>query len=243
MPLESTVTGWEEDTIPFAQRVSDTLELPAVEPGPWPPVATRPVPLAPGAPPARRAAARRAPVRRGGRRWLAGLIVVLLLAVAGALGYRLAGDGPAPSSAGGSGTSPALRSVTSVDPSGGSGLRRSGTDPGSAVWRTQHYRSAEFGGLKPGVGLLLDLGTARRLSSVRTRVEVAGGTVELRAGNSPGSAPGAYQVVDREVSVSGQVTLRAADGGSHRYWLVWIPKLGRDGGGYSAGLRGLTLRG
>jgi len=60
--------------------------------------------------------------------------------------------------------------TTSYDPSGGSGFVR--VAPGS--YETQHYASAAFGGLKPGVGLLLDLGQPRTISAVEVTSAAAG---------------------------------------------------------------------
>ena len=52
-------------------------------------------------------------------------------------------------------------------------------DP-STSWTTDTYKSAEFGGLKKGVGLLLDLGGEHDVSSVQVKLGADGGAVELR---------------------------------------------------------------
>ena len=57
-------------------------------------------------------------------------------------------------------------------------------DP-STVWRTEKYGSAKFNGRKPGVGLVLDLGVTRTVSSVQITMEDAGATVELRVPAKP----------------------------------------------------------
>lgn len=242
MPSDPAGTGhWETDTQPLSRPPRDTLELPAVTedvtPEPAQAPAPRPVPAA--APVAR-------PRRRSGvSRWLAVTVLLVLVAAAvTAVGLARHGRplGSARSGAG-AGSALAIRAVSSVDPSGGSGWRRSGASPATAVWRTQHYASADFGGLKPGVGLLIDLGTSRRVISVRTTVGVAGTTVELRAADSTSAAGQHSRLLDTARAASGVTTLRAKDGGTHRYWLVWVPRLGRDGGGYSAVLRGLSVRG
>ncbi len=170
-----------------------------------------------------------------------GLLVTVAVAVT-AIGVTRNG-GPLGRGGSGAGSAPAIRAVSSVDPSGGSGWRRSGANPATAVWRTQHYASAEFGGLKPGVGLLIDLGTPRGVTSVRTTVEVPGTTVELRAADSTAGAGQRSRLLDTATGASGVTKLSAKNGGAHRYWLVWVPRLGRDAGGYSAVLRGLTVRG
>lgn len=231
---------WEADTVPLTRRLRDTLELPVVSEPDAAPAGGRPVIGAePQHSPRQRSPRQRRRRRVAARHWLAGVLAVALLGAATGAGLSLM-DRSAPTRS--PGTALPVQSVSSVDPSGGSGWRRTGSSPGSAVWRTQHYRSAEFGGLKSGVGLLVDLGTRRTVTAVRTSVAIPGTDVELRAGNSASSAPEAFALVDRAGSASGSTTLQAQDGGAHRYWLVWVPRLGRDDGGYSAVLRGLTFR-
>ena len=129
--------------------------------------------------------------------------------------------------------------VSSLDPSGGSGFR----SEGGGTWRTQTYRSADFGNLKSGVGLLLDLGAPRAVSSVT--VEVAGGplALELRAGDERASSEAGYDRVAAEESASGTTTLTAQDGGRHRYWLIFVTRLAPEDGGYRAVLRDPVAKG
>ena len=48
------------------------------------------------------------------------------------------------------------------------------------AWRTERYRKrADFGGLKPGVGLVLDLGEVRQVSQVK--ITLPGGPTALEA--------------------------------------------------------------
>ena len=128
--------------------------------------------------------------------------------------------------------------ITSVDPSGGSGLRQQG-----GAWRTQTYTSADFGNLKDGVGLLLDLGAARAVTAVD--LDAVGGpiTVELRAGDERGADPTAYARVGAAVQASGQTSLPAKAGGRHRYWLIWVTRLAAQDGGYRAVIRNPVARG
>ncbi len=131
-------------------------------------------------------------------------------------------------------------SVTSLDPSGGSGLRQAGDR-----WRTQTYVSADFGNLKDGVGLVMDLGSARSLTGVSVDVGSAPIVIELRAADKQSSSVGDFQPVSgpQTVEASGTTTLTAADGGSHRYWLVWITRLAPQDGGYGAVIGTPTVRG
>ena len=128
--------------------------------------------------------------------------------------------------------------ITSFDPSGGSGFRRDGAD-----WRTQTYTGPNFGNLKEGVGLLVDLGASRTVNAVT--LDVVGGpiAVELRAGDSAGTAASGYQRLAADQSATGSTTLTVKDGAKHRYWLVWVTKLAAADGGYRAVIQAPTAVG
>jgi hypothetical protein len=169
------------------------------------------------------------------------LAAALVLVVAlGAVVLRTRGTATGAGGAGPAAAAPVTldTAISSVDPSGGSGLRQQG-----GAWRTQTYASADFGNLKDGVGLLLDLGTARNVTSVD--LDAVGGpiTVELRAGDERGSDPTAFARVGGAVQASGPTSLPAKDGGRHRYWLVWVTRLAAQDGGYRAVIRDPVVRG
>ena len=163
---------------------------------------------------------------------LAAGLAALAIGAGAAAGTMLSGrDGtaaPAPSSAAPS----AVRidaTVSSLDPSGGSGFEQRGED-----WRTQTYRTAAFGGLKPGVGLVLDLGSARAVTSVTFEARTAGSTVSLRAADDAPTSDAGLGPVGAEVTASGRTVLDGSSGGAHRYWVVWVSGLGPRGDGFGA---------
>jgi len=131
-------------------------------------------------------------------------------------------------------------SVVSIDPSGGSGLRHAGNQ-----WRTQTYTTPTFGNLKDGVGLVLDLGSSRPVTSVTVSVTTTPIVIELRtaAGDSPTVDDFQSASSPLTVQASGNATLSAADAGSHRYWLVWITRLAPNDGGYAAVIGEPVVRG
>jgi hypothetical protein len=129
-------------------------------------------------------------------------------------------------------------SVTSVDPTGGSGFRRKSGDQ----WTTQTYTTSRFGNLKSGVGLLLDLGQDQAVSRVSLRSDYGTLNVELRAGDDPGGQPTALQRVGEPAEVSGTADLPAG-GERHRYWLVWVTGLAPHNGGYAAAISDLQVHG
>jgi hypothetical protein len=158
------------------------------------------------------------------------LVVALVLGLV-ALNRRGSSGGTASGSSSSSSSSAVALpgTISSVDPSGGSGFRRDGSS-----WRTQTYTSADFGNLKDGVGMLLDLGSARTVSAVT--FDVVGGpiAVELRAGDTSTTSPSSYDRVVADPSASGSTTLAVKGGAKHRYWLVWVTKLAAQDGGYRA---------
>ena len=147
-------------------------------------------------------------------------LVVAFYAVLLIAPWRPGGASPTKSGTGGSAAQAITAKVTSVDPSGGSGFSRDGGN-----WRTQTYRSRTFGNLKDGVGLLLDLGSAHNVSVVTVPVIEGPLDIELRAGDSAGGAADLPKVA-AESSASGSVKLDGSKGGKHRYWLVWVTRLG-----------------
>jgi hypothetical protein len=91
------------------------------------------------------------------------------------------------------------------------------------AWSTDTYNTAAFGGLKPGVGLWLDLGQARRLRSVEVTSPDTGWKGEIRLADRPADRlEGWGAPVARG---SGTFDLRGRRG---RYLLVWITSLPED---------------
>jgi serine/threonine-protein kinase len=191
------------------------------------------------------------------RRWPAVVAGVLVLG-AGATATVVVTSGGAdapipgvPSGDGGSSMSGGLQplqlaSVTDTDPEG-EGREMPGEVPlaydgnDATYWRTEKYATPDFGGLKDGVGLSLELdapAVARRLD-VTTRG--TGGAFEVIAGE-PG--PGA-RVVGRGTFGDGpqQVELEpGAAAGTYTFWITELPP-NALGGGYRAYVSEIGLEG
>jgi hypothetical protein len=59
----------------------------------------------------------------------------------------------------------------------------------ATVWETSKYNTAPFGGLKPGMGVLINLGEKRSLSEVQVTTSAPGATIDVRTGSSdPGDS-------------------------------------------------------
>lgn len=138
--------------------------------------------------------------------------------------------------------------VTSFDPNGdgsedpgGVGLAVD-SDP-STAWSTDTYHgNAHFGGLKPGVGLLIDLGRAKRVDAARLLLTAAGADVELRAGSVRPQQATDLPVVAHLADAPQSARLQLRTPTRARYWLLWItslPKSGNDD--YSVGVAEIKL--
>jgi hypothetical protein len=111
---------------------------------------------------------------------------------------------------------------------------------GSAVtgWRTSWYRSAAFGNLQAGTGLLIDMGRAVRIRKARIVLDPArGANLELLTGKNLGVLTGRLPglatepVQARKVDAGGTVYLRLARPKRARYLLIWFTLLPPDSAG------------
>jgi len=188
---------------------------------------TRPAP-APGA-----AATRVLPRERRRRlpRVAALVAVVVVAAAAAAVALVLTasnGGSPGGGSANGSGSSVTLRGLTGYDPqgTGAPGEHNAAaplaTDGDQATfWATETYDSPEFGGLKSGVGLVLDAGSAVKLGSVTVTTDTPGFTARILAGDS---ASGGFADDSSPQTVAASTTFQL-NGATARYYVVWITQL------------------
>jgi len=186
-----------------------------------------------GTPAVRAVRAVRKPRRRSGRfpvlLALAGLVVV---AVVVGVALSLGGSGIVHRhhTGGGASSSAQLSGVGNYDPDGSPDTHAStaaaATDGNpSTDWYTQTYFSPQFGGLKSGLGLVLDAGKTAKLSTLTVDTPTPGFTAVVRAGNSP-SGPFSD---DSSPQTVGPATTFALRGMSARYYVVWITRL--PGGG------------
>jgi hypothetical protein len=135
-----------------------------------------------------------------------------------------------------------------VDPPDGDRDQGGGVDAvidgnASTGWSTNTYRGdPNFGNLKPGMGILIDLGEAREVASVRVQMTSAGATLGLLAGDEdPGDSSEGDQAIVDGFSVLAEpvedadtnIELQAdPEAGAARYIVVWITELPESNGGY-----------
>jgi hypothetical protein len=137
-------------------------------------------------------------------------------------------------------------SAASFDPYGdgqGSQLARLAIDSSPATaWHTAWYTTAEFGNLKPGTGLLIDMGRRASLTSVKITLGRAGADFQVRVGSA--ATLSRLRPVAHAADAGSQVRLRLASPARGRYVLIWFTKLPRDAAGtFEASIYNLRLQG
>ncbi|MCZ2823001.1 MULTISPECIES: protein kinase family protein [unclassified Modestobacter] len=111
----------------------------------------------------------------------------------------------------------------------------------STAWSTLNYRgSADFGNLKPGVGVLYDLGSEQTVGGVALRTTQPGATVEVRTGGSPDAALESFPVA-ASGELTGDDVLAFGEPATTRYVLVWVTGLVPVDDGFSADLAEVTV--
>jgi hypothetical protein len=113
-------------------------------------------------------------------------------------------------------------------------------DPATS-WSTLNYRgSAAFGNLKPGVGVLYDLGSEQQLAGVTVTTTTPGATLEIRTGNSADGQLDNYATAGSG-AVNGTAEFIFDEPATARYVLVWVTGLVEGGEGFSADLAEVTI--
>ena len=125
------------------------------------------------------------------------------------------------------GTTVTLRGTTNYDPSGGhpdthadTAAQATDGDP-RTYWQTQTYATPEFGGLKSGLGLVLDASRPVKLAALTVTSDTPGFTAEILAGDSLGGHPAS----DSAVQTVGSRTTFTLHGETARYYVLWITRL------------------
>jgi hypothetical protein len=116
------------------------------------------------------------------------------------------------------------------------------------AWHTDKYTTATFGKLKPGVGLVLDLGRVQTVRQVKLIFPRDGSSVEIRAVNANATDPptdlASYLVADSEQDLGTEETLRLSFATRTRFLLIWLTKLPHDpAGGYRGGISEVSVSG
>jgi len=145
------------------------------------------------------------------------------------------GDPAAPT-----GSDVAVQNAEIFDPEGDGEPENDGDVPltfdgdAATTWSTLNYRgSPAFGNLKPGVGIVYDLGSSQQLGGVTVVTPTPGATVEVRtaeaaAGSLDGFQPASSATLEDTTEVSFEEPVQA------RYVLVWVTGLVEGADGFAA---------
>lgn len=106
-------------------------------------------------------------------------------------------------------------------------------------WHTDWYKTARFGDLQRGTGLLADLGRTVTATAVTIQLgDIRGANLQLRAGTAVPDLPTVAAASD----AGGTVRLRLAADVPVRYVLIWFTLLPPDGAGtYQADICDVTV--
>ena len=180
-------------------------------------------------PPTGMPAAPRRPTRRMGPLVLVaglGLVAVGVIAVLASDDGSTPRAGDEPSS---DGETVAIASVRSFDPQGRDGeeneARASLANDGDAAtsWTTDRYNTRAFGGLKEGVGLVLELGETSDLGRLNVRSGTSGWAASIYVADDPANQLAGWgEPVATRANISGDVTfdLRGREGGAVLLWIT-----------------------
>ena len=99
----------------------------------------------------------------------------------------------------------------------------------ATAWHTEWYASASFGDLKPGTGLLLDMGRTVTIGTVRVLLgKTPGADFQVRVGAVASSLTDLHPVAQAS-DAGGQVSLDLTRPARGRYVLIWFTQLPPDG--------------
>jgi hypothetical protein len=124
-----------------------------------------------------------------------------------------------------------VAAVTAIDPEGDDSenqdLAKNVVDGDTSTnWHSERYETPTFGGIKRGLGLVLDLRTARRVTTVTVTAPGDEGTVQLRASDTA-DFDGSRLLASARIAGSGDVVLRPSTPASTRYVVLWFTRVPR----------------
>jgi serine/threonine-protein kinase len=238
--LRDALTPFCGDATPFDPAITALV----VEAPTGPVDATRPVRVTPR-PPAQTRPQRRAELaqaRAGSGNGSLARVVIWVVAFAvgatgGYLGYRaLVDESPTKAAATQPAPTPAALPIVGVQDYDPEGTGARGENPGevgaaidgnqATAWSTEDYQQRNVGGLKSGVGLILDLGAPKQLDSVQVDTRAGGWSAEIYASDSvPATLAGWGAPVASGSDLGQQATLGLTTPARAQRVLLWITNL------------------
>jgi serine/threonine protein kinase len=118
----------------------------------------------------------------------------------------------------------------------------------STTWTTMSYKKKpELGGLKPGVGIIYNLGTPTSVSKVSVSLKGDDTSLQIMVpkddtSKSPSAISGWTPVATKEDQPEGTVALTPSQPTTTQYVLVWLTKLPKEGSGYRGEISEVTIQ-
>jgi hypothetical protein len=122
-----------------------------------------------------------------------------------------------------------VAAVTAIDPQGdgseNGGLAKNVVDgDASTSWHSERYDTPTFGGIKKGLGLVLDLGRARKVTTVTVTAPGSDGALQLRVSDAADSE-GSEVLASGRISGSRDLVLRPSKPISARRLVLWFTRV------------------
>ncbi|MDK8346103.1 hypothetical protein QP868_04250 [Brevibacterium sp. UMB1308A] len=142
------------------------------------------------------------------------------------------------------GPAPEINKATPLDPEGDGkegNAKAKNLIPGEAgSWETDRYNSKEFGQLKKGVGIALELKERTTVKEVGVESEVGGGSFDILVGTDK-NIDKAQKVGSGEFQKGKVTTVTIDDPAEATHVFIWIKELPKAGDGYRAVIPNVTL--
>jgi eukaryotic-like serine/threonine-protein kinase len=141
---------------------------------------------------------------------------------------------PSTAASPGSSTAVSIAGAAAIDPQGDNNengdLAKNAVDGDTSTsWHSERYDSPEFGRIKKGVGLVLDLGDTSTVTAATVNAPGTDGAVQLRA-NDGGQFDGSKLIATGEFTGSGTIALRPSKPVSARYLILWFTRVPETAG-------------
>ncbi len=158
---------------------------------------------------------------------LLGVVAAVVIGLAALEGADDTGGAGAPAVGDAAPAAPVTAQLTSFDPAGGGAEHEDEVplltdgDPATA-WTTEGYDTAAFGNLKPGVGILVDLGQPVAVAEVRLDGMAAGQDLQLRTAESRPTGIDATTEVAAVTDAGAAASLTPPEPITTRWLVVWL---------------------
>lgn len=115
----------------------------------------------------------------------------------------------------------------------------------TTAWTSKTYKTPQLDG-KPGVGLILDLGSPQSVRAVSLDFVGAGAPIDIRVAEKPYKDPGTWTPLASAQAGSEHIDIRAPRAVTGRYVLLWFPQVppaANGSGRYQVAVGNVVVRG